>query len=99
MHRTLMRVSMLLWVVVSCPRARCLREPLEMTLKDLPALKGITGLQLLPTVDGTRLHTDHVLVAVLGLKVADAVRLLNPGIPDDGVLQIVTNHIETWLAI
>lgn len=99
MHRTLMRVSMLLWAVVSWPRSRCFYETLEMTLEDLAALKGITGLQLLPTIDGTRLHTDHILVAVLGLKIADAIRLLNPRVPDDGILQIVTNHIEPRLAV
>ncbi|KAI7110340.1 galactose mutarotase-like protein [Hortaea werneckii] len=70
-----------------------------MTLKDLAALKRITGLQLLPTIDSTRLHTDHILVAVLGLEIADAIRLLNPRVPDDRILQIVTNHIETRLAV
>ena len=74
-------------------------KSLEMALEDLPALEGITGLQLLPTIDGTRLHTDHILVAVLGLKIADAIRLLDPRVPDDRILQIVTNHIETRLAV
>ena len=74
-------------------------KPLKMTLEDLPALEGITGLQLLPSIDGTRLHTDHVLVAVLRFKIADAVRLLDPRVPNDRILQIVANHIETRLAV
>lgn len=64
----------------------------------LRALESVALFQLLPSADGAGLHTDHVLPAVLGRKVGRLLRLIGPGVEDDGVLEVVTNDAEALLA-
>lgn len=64
----------------------------------LRALKGITGLQRLPPLHAARLDADHVLVAILGRKVADPGGLLGPGVPHHDVGQVVPDERVGGLA-
>lgn len=69
-----------------------------MTLHPHPTLKSITGLQLRPPVHRSHLHTQHLLIPVLGLKVIHRLRLLDPRVPHHAVHQILTLDVETRLA-
>lgn len=64
----------------------------------LRALEGITGLERLPPLHAARLNADHVLIAVLGRKVANPGGLLGPGVPHHEVGQIVANDRVDGLA-
>lgn len=70
-----------------------------MALHKLSSLETILCLERGPAADGTRLDTHHLLVAVLGSIIADALSSLLPWIPDDGVLEIIPSDIEAGLAI
>lgn len=56
-------------------------------------------LQLLPAIYGSDLDTDHVLVAVVRREVTHRLRLLDPRIPGDGVLDVVANDVKARLAV
>ena len=73
--------------------------PLGMALHNHATLKRLTRLQLLPPINRTDLHTNHVLVSVLRLEVTHALRLLDPGIPDDAVFKIVADDVQARLAV
>lgn len=64
----------------------------------LRALEGISSLQRLPTLHAARLDADHVLVAVLGGKVADPSGLLGPGVPHHKVGEVVADDRVDGLA-
>lgn len=64
----------------------------------LRALEGVSSLQRLPTLHAARLDADHVLVAVLGRKVADPSSLLGPGVPHHEISQVVADDREDGLA-
>ena len=70
-----------------------------MALDEHAALPDFALVQLCPAVDGANLNTHHVLVAVIGRKVAHGLGLFDPRIPGNGILDIVADDIETWLAI
>lgn len=57
-------------------------------------LVSVTLLQLLPPTNSAGLHADHVLPAALGLKVAEAEGLVDPGVEDDGVLEVLARDAE-----
>ena len=57
-------------------------------------LKSVALLQLLPPLDGSGLHAEHLLPAVLGLKVLDAGRLVDPGVPDHDLVEVVADDAE-----
>ena len=40
-----------------------------------------------------------MLVVVIGREVAHGLCLLDPGVPDDGVLEVVAHNIEAGLAV
>lgn len=63
------------------------------------ALKGLTSLQLLPSIDGTDLHANESLVRVLGPEVGGGLRLFDPGVPHDGVFEVVADDVEEGLAV
>lgn len=71
----------------------------NVALDKLSSLETILCLERGPAADGTRLDTHHLLVAVLGSIIADALSSLLPWIPDDGVLEVIPNDIEAGLAI
>jgi hypothetical protein len=49
----------------------------------------------LPALDGTGLNTEHVLPAILGGKVLDAGRLIDPRVPDNNLVEVVADNAET----
>jgi hypothetical protein len=57
----------------------------------LRCLESVALLQLLPALDGTRLNTQHVLPTVLGRKVLDASGLVDPGVPNNDLVEVVTD--------
>ena len=70
-----------------------------MTLQDLPALKRVATLQLLPPIHRAHLDTNHILIPILRLEIAHALCLLGPGIPDDAIDEVVTLDIEPRLTV
>lgn len=72
---------------------------LQVTLERLTGLKAILGLEGDPAVDCTSLDTDHVLVTVLGFKVGDSLGTLLPRVPDDSILHVVSDDIQTRLVV
>lgn len=71
---------------------------LQQALHDLSTLPSLTTLKLDPAVHGTNLNAQHLLVTILWLKITHALCLLDPRVPDDGVGQIVTDDVESWLS-
>lgn len=61
-------------------------------------LKGIALFQLLPALDGTGLNAQHVLPAVLGRKVLNAGGLVDPGVPDNDLVEVVADDAVTGAA-
>lgn len=61
-------------------------------------LESVTLLQLLPSLDGAWFDTHHVLPSVLGLEISNAVGLLNPGVENDRILEVVSQDTEPCLA-
>lgn len=70
-----------------------------MALHNLPTLKGITRLNLRPSIHRTDLHTDHILVPVLGLKVAHTLGLDIPRVPHYAVDEVISLDVEARLAV
>lgn len=70
-----------------------------MSLRDHATLKGLSGLQLLPAVDGTNLHADEPLVRIFRPEISGGLGLLDPRVPHNGVFKVVANDIEERLAI
>ena len=70
-----------------------------MALHNLPALKRIPRLQLLPPIHSPNLHTDHILIPIVRLEVRHALRLLDPRIPYHAVGEVVALDIESRLAV
>lgn len=70
-----------------------------MRLHDLPAFKDIARCERLPAIHSAYLHAQHILVAVLGLKITHTLRLLDPRIPHDGVTEVLANDIEARLPV
>lgn len=71
----------------------------QVALQRLTGLEAVLGLEGDPAVDGASLDTDHVLVAVLGFKVGNGLGTLLPGVPDDGVLHVVSDDVQTRLVV
>jgi len=72
---------------------------LEITLENLTSLKAILSLKSNPAVDSASLDTNHLLVAILGLKVGNGFGAFSPRVPDDGVLHVVSDDIEAGLVV
>jgi hypothetical protein len=72
---------------------------LQVALEDLTSLKAILSLKSDPAVDSTSLNTDHLLVTILGLEVSNGFGTFSPRVPDDSVLHVVSDNIETRLVI
>lgn len=64
----------------------------------LRALKRVPLLQLLPPLHAAGLDAHHLLVAVLGRKVGHGRGLVDPRVPDDGVVEVVADDAEARLA-
>jgi hypothetical protein len=79
----------------SVPCSSCL----QVALEDLTSLKAILSLKSDPAVDSTSLNTDHLLVTILGLEVSNGFGTFSPRVPDDSVLHVVSDNIETRLVI
>ncbi|KAI6756616.1 hypothetical protein HG530_011214 [Fusarium avenaceum] len=62
----------------------------------LRCFESVTLVKLLPALDGTGLNTEHVLPAILGRKVLDAGRLIDPRVPDNNLVEVVADNAETW---
>lgn len=71
----------------------------KVTLQDLTRFEAVLGLQRREAVDRSCLDTNHVLVTVLGGKVADGLHALLPRVPDHSVLQVVPDNVEAGLAV
>lgn len=74
-------------------------QHLEVAFNKHTTFEHLTLLKLLPSIDSTNLNADHLLIAVIRCEVGRSLCLLNPGIPGDSVLDIVTFDIEAWFAI
>lgn len=72
---------------------------LQQTLARDATLPRIASLQLGPVGHGARLDANHLLVGVVGRKVAHGGRLLLPRVPHDRVGQVVANHVEARLVV
>jgi hypothetical protein len=75
------------------------RNCLQIALEDLASLEAILSLKGDPAIDSASLNTDHLLVAVLGLEVGNGLGTLPPRVPDDGVLHVVSDDIQTGLIV
>jgi hypothetical protein len=91
----IMLSSFIIFHVVTLSCCSCL----QVALKDLTSLKAILGLKSDPAIDSTSLNTDHLLVTILGLEVSDGFGTFSPRVPDDGVLHVVSDDIETGLVV
>lgn len=72
---------------------------LNVALNDLTRLKTITGLQRHPSINITRLYTNHSLIPILWHEITNRLRALPVRVPDDGIREVVPNDIEPWLAL
>lgn len=72
---------------------------LQITLENLTGLKAVLSLKSNPAVDSASLDTNHLLVAILGLKVGNGFGAFSPRVPDDGVLHVVSDDIEAGLVV
>lgn len=63
----------------------------------LSAFPGLPSFQLLPSLDRTSLHTDHVLVSVERGEIADVLRV-HPWIPNNNFIQIISDDAEPLLS-
>ena len=70
-----------------------------MALEELTALPTILGLKCNPTIDSTGFNTDHVLVSILGIEITNSLSLLLPRVPDDRVLEVVSDDVEARLVV
>jgi hypothetical protein len=74
-------------------------DHLQITLKNLTSLKAILSLQSNPTINSASLDTNHLLVTILGLEISDGFGAFSPWVPDDGVLHVVSDDIETGFVV
>lgn len=72
---------------------------LQVALERLTGLKAVLSFKGNPAIDSASLDTDHILVAVLGFEVGNGFGTLLPGIPDDSVLHVVSDDVQTRLVI
>lgn len=72
---------------------------LQVALENLASLKAILSLKGDPAIDSASLDTNHLLVAILGLKVGNGFSAFSPRVPDDGVLHVVSDDIEARLVV
>jgi hypothetical protein len=84
---------------ISCASCHKQVNCLQITLKDLTSLKTILGFKSNPTINSTSLDTNHLLVTILGLEVGDGFGAFSPWVPDDCVLHVVSDDIETGLVV
>ncbi|KAJ3472622.1 hypothetical protein NLG97_g10841 [Lecanicillium saksenae] len=73
--------------------------PLQSEVNGLRTLKGVALVELLPAADAAGLDADHLLPAVLGLKVAHAGRLGDVGVPHHDVVEIVADEAQALGAV
>ena len=69
-----------------------------MALQNNTSLKPVITLQSRPSVDRTGLYTNHVLVSVLWLEIADCLCSFLPWVPDDSVCQVISGDVDDGLA-
>lgn len=72
---------------------------LQVALEDLASLEAVLSLESDPAIDSASLNANHLLVAILGLKVGNGFGTLSPWVPDDGVLHVVSDDIEAGLIV
>lgn len=70
-----------------------------MAPDNLPTLKSLSTLQLLPSIDCTHLDANHVLIAIIGRKVSNGLCLLDPRVPDNRVVDAVPLDVEVGLVV
>jgi hypothetical protein len=70
-----------------------------MALADHAALESVACLKLLPSVDGTNLDTNELLVRILRPQIGHGLRLLDPRVPHDSIFEVVADDIEAGLAV
>lgn len=69
-----------------------------LQVDNLRRLKRIALLQRLPLAHAARLDAHHLPPPVLGGEVGEAVGLVDPGVEDDGVVEVVAHDAEPRLA-
>lgn len=72
---------------------------LQIALQHLTSFKAILCLKRNPAIDRASLNADHLLPAVLGLKVGNSLRALLPRVPDNGVVDVISDDVETRLVV
>jgi len=71
----------------------------QVALGDHATLERITRLQLLPSVHSTDFNADELLVCILRPEIAHGLCLFDPGVPHDGVFEVVADDVEAGLAV
>lgn len=82
-----------------CILLQTCRSCLQIALEDLTSLETVLSLKGDPAIDSASLDTDHLLVAVLGFKVGNGFGAFSPRVPDDGVLHVVSDDVQTGLVV
>ena len=70
-----------------------------MALRNHTTLESLATLKLLPSVHSANLDADELLVCILRPEISHGLRLFDPGVPHDGVFEVVTDDIEAGLAV
>lgn len=70
-----------------------------MTLDNLPALKRIPRLKLLPSIHRSDLHAHIPLIRILRSQIRHRFRLLFTRIPHDRVFEVVADDVEARFAV
>jgi hypothetical protein len=94
-HAILLSSFFISYLYPCCKQVTCL----QITLENLTSLKAILSLQSDPTINSASLDTNHLLVTILGLKVGNGFGAFSPWVPDDGVLHVVSDDIETGFVV
>ncbi len=68
--------------------------PIFSKVNRLRTLKSVALFQLLPAANTAGLDANHILPAILGLKVAHGGRLVDPRVPHNHVLEVVADEAE-----
>ena len=81
-----------------CPSIFCNHHS-QMALRNHTTLESLATLKLLPSVLSANLDADELLVCILRPEISHGLRLFDPGVPHDGVFEVVTDDIEAGLAV
>lgn len=71
----------------------------QRALEDLTCFESVLSVKTDPAIDSADLDADHVLVSVLRSKVAHALCLFDPRVPDHCVLEIIAYDIHSRFSV